>query len=175
MTDSPTPIRIAQVLGITGTAALAGVSFSVSGLVIPRILESPTPLLLRQWQHLYDTAKMIVPPLAVVCGSSFLFVAYDAHQRTATVVPHQWKAYVASALLTLGIVPYTLLVIMPINRRLWQKVKDMRHLAATDTVFEATVGDETAHALVDKWATVNVGRATLLGVAAVTAAWIALE
>jgi hypothetical protein len=174
MTDSPTPIRIAQVLGITGTAALAGVSFAISGLVIPRILESPTPLLLRQWQHLYDTAKMTVPPLAVVCASSLLYVAYDAHQRTATVVPHQWKAYVASALLALGIVPYTLLVIMPINKRLWRKVKETRHLAATDTVVEA-VGDETAHALVDKWAAVNVGRATLLGAAAITAAWIALE
>jgi Domain of unknown function (DUF1772) len=171
MTES-TPIRIAQVIGLTGTAALAGVVFSFSGLLVPRILESPTPLLLRQWKHAFDVGKTRVPPLAGVCASSFLYLAYEVHKHnTPNVVPYKWKMYAMSALLTLGIVPYTLLIMQPTNRKLESKEKETRSLAVTDTIVEAGLGEETAHALVDKWATMNIGRAALLSLAAVLAAW----
>jgi hypothetical protein len=170
-----TPIRVAQVLGLTGTAALAGVVFSFSGLVVPRILESPTPLLLNQWKHAYHVGKARVPPLAGVCASSFLYLAYEAHKHTANTVPYKWKVYVTSALLTLGIMPYTLFIMQPTNRKLVSKEEETRGLAVTDTIVEAGLGGETAHALVDKWATMNIGRVALLGAAAVLAAWATLE
>jgi hypothetical protein len=83
----------------------------------------------------------------------------------------RWHLYLASGLLAVGIVPYTQLVIAPTNRKLLAKAEETSTLAVEDTVVEIGLGGETAHKLVDDWATLNVGSSILLGLAAVIGTW----
>ncbi len=83
-----------------------------------------------------------------------------------------FRLYAAAAVLISSLVPYTFLAILPISRQLHNKAIAMRGTALNDTAAEAGLAQEdTAHALVDRWATVNMGRALLSGVSALCAAF----
>jgi hypothetical protein len=62
----------------------------------------------------------------------------------------------------------------PTNRKLIAKAEETSSLAITDEVVEVGLGGETAHKLVDDWATLNMGRSIMLGLAAVIGTWNAL-
>jgi hypothetical protein len=67
-------------------------------------------------------------------------------------------------------------LLKPINSKLLTKADSLASTAITDTAAEAGVTkEETAHALVDKWATLHLGRALLAGIAAVSATWASLS
>ena len=60
----------------------------------------------------------------------------------------------------------------PTNQALNQKAENLASTAITDTAAEAGVAkEETTHALVDKWAMMNLGRACIAGLSAVIALW----
>lgn len=59
----------------------------------------------------------------------------------------------------------------PINRQLESKAKTLALSATEDGVPK----EETTHALVDKWATVNLGRVVIAGVSALVATWAAVD
>jgi hypothetical protein len=63
---NPLPIRIAQTLGLGTSLMLAGSTLTTSIYLIPRLLESPTPLMLRQWDGMFQQGKRTAPPIAVV-------------------------------------------------------------------------------------------------------------
>jgi len=168
------PIRIAQTVGITTVSALAGMTFSFSAFVVPRILESPSPLLLRQWNHTFRAGMSTIAPLASLSALLFWCLAYKA-KNAPNVMPHRWKSYLVTGALAIGILPYTAGLMLPTNKKLLDKAKETSSLAVDDKLVEVGMGGETAHQLVDKWATLNLGRAILLGIAAVLGTWTALE
>jgi Domain of unknown function (DUF1772) len=174
MVESPLPLRIAQMVGLTATSAIAGASFAVSAYVVPRILESPSPLLLRQWKHLFESGKATIPPLSLITSIAIGYLAYEA-KGNPNALPHQWKLYLISGILNLGIVPYTLVVMLPTNNKLLAKAEETSSLKADDKLVEVGLGGESAHQLVDRWATLNLGRTILLVAAASLAAWTTLE
>ena len=51
MAETPTSIRAAQAAAIFLSAFSAGTNLSLSYFVVPRLLESPTPLMLQQWRR----------------------------------------------------------------------------------------------------------------------------
>jgi hypothetical protein len=53
-----------------------------------------------QWKHLYDHGKFTLPPLAIIAGAAFSYVAY--HDESLRV------SYGIAAVSTLGIIPFTL-------------------------------------------------------------------
>ena len=71
----------------------------------------------------------------------------------------------------MGIVPYTLAVMLPTNHKLLQKVDETKALSIKDEVVEAGLGSETAHKLVDNWGVLNLGRAVMLGMASLVGIW----
>lgn len=72
--------------------------------------------------------------------------------------------------------PYTLLVGEPINQKLEEKAEDLASASLTDAAAEAGIAkEETVHVLVDRWATMNLGRTILTGLAALTATWAAVD
>lgn len=83
--------------------------------------------------------------------------------------------YVVSGLLTIGIVPWTMVVMAPTNKKLLDKAEETSSLAIDDKIVEVGLGGESAHQLVDKWATLNLGRSIMLAVAAVLATWTTLN
>ncbi|TVY14581.1 Anthrone oxygenase [Lachnellula arida] len=111
------PIRLAQTMGLTTAGLLAGASFSFSLVALPRILESPTPLLLQQWKNLYTSGKSFMPPLALLSSSLFFYLASQARSRSPSSADRFW-GYVAAGVLALSIVPYTLVFMSGTNARL---------------------------------------------------------
>jgi hypothetical protein len=143
-------------------------------MLVPRLLESPSPLLLKQWKHAWEAGFKTFPPLAGISALSFGYLAWEA-KHSPNAMPHQWKVYAASTLLCFGIIPYTLAVMGSTNKKLLDKAEETKVLKAEDRIVEVGLGGESAHQLVDKWATLNLGRAIMLATAAVLTTWTILE
>jgi hypothetical protein len=87
-----------------------------------------------------------------------------------------FKLYTTAAVLLPAAIPYTILLMKPINSKLLSKADSLASTAITDTAAESGVDEaETTHALVDKWATLSLGRALLAAVGAGTAAWATIS
>lgn len=83
-----------------------------------------------------------------------------------------FKLNLAATILILSIVPFTLAVMMPTNSKLSEKSRTLATTALGDKSAEIAVAEEeTVHALLDKWATLNLVRALIVGAGAVLAAW----
>lgn len=73
-------------------------------------------------------------------------------------------------------IPFTLTVMGPLNKKLFKRADTFTGTFAgkslTDTDAEKGVSkEETTHALVDKWGTLNLVRAVLAGAGAICALW----
>lgn len=167
-----TPIRLAQTVGITTSSLLAGASLTMSFMMVPRLLESPTPLLLKQWNGMFQAGKVSAPPVAAVSAASFFYLA---SKLPASADKTKFYSYIAAGVLAVGIIPYTVVFMLPTNQKLLEKVEETKMLSLKDELVEAGLGEETAHKLVDKWGMLNLGRSVLMTIAAVLGTWTALE
>jgi hypothetical protein len=179
-TDTPLPIRLAQTLGITSSFLLGGVSAGLSFFTIPRLLESPTPLMLRQWRTMYIAGKHAAIPGAFLSSLSYFFLAYNALSSTNPFAGGNGNgvgiSYVVSGLLSVGIIPFTLLVLMPTNLKLEAKEEEVRALKDGDGLVEIGVaGGETAKVLVDRWGALNLVRVGMLITASVLGVWTSIS
>jgi len=83
--------------------------------------------------------------------------------------------YLIAGLLTVGIVPYTALVMRGTNNKLIERTNEVGALGSQDTVVEVGLGNESAHALVDWWGVLNLGRGAMLSIAGIVGVWTALK
>ncbi|TVY37177.1 putative mitochondrial membrane protein [Lachnellula subtilissima] len=159
----PLPFRIAQTVGLTSTGLLAGISLSFTLVSVPRLLESPAPLLLRQWTHLYNEGKVTVPPLTIVASTMWAYLAYGASKAGAgSMEGEKYWGYVAAGVLSALFVPYTVLVMKDTNAKL---------LGRGNLSAEEIVKEESVHQLVDRWGLLNLGRGTALLASVLVGAW----
>lgn len=70
--------------------------------------------------------------------------------------------------------PYTLTVMGSTNKKLLDKAEETSSLKAEEKIVEVGLGGESAHQLVDKWATLNLGRVIMLATAAALSTWTTL-
>jgi hypothetical protein len=172
MSDTPLAIRLAQTIGITTSSILSGYVTAASVTLVPRVLESPTPLLLKQWGNAYAVGTKNAPPFAALSAACYFYLAYSLPSPAAKF---KLYGYIAAGALTVGIVPYTLLVMMDTNKKLLAKVEETKTLGVKDEVVEVGLGNETAHKLVDNWGVLNLGRAVLLITGSLVGTWTALN
>lgn len=87
-----------------------------------------------------------------------------------------FKLNLAATLLFPSIVPYTIFFMGPINSKLSSKAQTLATTEITDKAAEAGVArEETVHALIDSWATWNMGRALITAVGSVCVTIAALD
>lgn len=167
-TSSPA-IRATEAASIFLSTLTAGSNLALSILVVPRLLESPTPLMLRQWVNSYRLTRVLFPSLASVTGLSYLFLSYHHHRSAAAT---KARAYLGAGLLCLSIMPYTAAFVLPTNWKILRKAEEMKGLKAVEGVEVEEQGEESAKWLVDHWGMLNLPRgivtaiAGILGVAA---------
>lgn len=167
-TSSPA-IRATEAASIFLSTLTAGSNLALSILVVPRLLESPTPLMLRQWVNSYRLTRVLFPSLASVTGLSYLFLSYHHHRSAAAT---KARAYLGAGLLCLSIMPYTAAFVLPTNWKILRKAEEMKDLKAVEGVEVEEQGEESAKWLVDHWGMLNLPRgivtaiAGILGVAA---------
>ncbi|XXH05414.1 hypothetical protein Hte_011840 [Hypoxylon texense] len=155
MSSPPPPsIRALQAAGIAILTSTAGLSASLSFFVIPRLLESPTPVLIRQFARMLSAAHAALPVPLVLPGLLHAYLAYR--------LPDKARLYAAAAALSLTTLPYTSAVVMPINRKMLAKARAVEAAGADagDVLVEEITASEaeTAHALADSWALRNLYR-----------------
>lgn len=96
--------------------------------------------------------------------------------RTEDRTSLHFKLNAAAAAIFPCVIPYTILVIAPINNKLFAKEDEYASRSLEDKAVEAgVVKEETVHALIDKWALLNVPRALITGAGAILAIWSALH
>ncbi|KAF1985202.1 hypothetical protein K402DRAFT_405347 [Aulographum hederae CBS 113979] len=166
----PASIRVVQALGITMAAFVAGETAATTLAFVPAILDAPAPLAARQWKKTVErgsTGGLI----ALAAGVSFGAMAYLEKPSTSA-----FKFFTAAAVLSPTIIPFSLLVMGPVNDKLFKKADSLANTAITDSAAESGVAkEETVHGLIDKWATLNLGNAALTFASAVCAAWAVLN
>ncbi|KAF2092071.1 hypothetical protein K490DRAFT_32435 [Saccharata proteae CBS 121410] len=164
----PTTVRVAQAVGITASAFLCGQMAGSSYQLVPSIMQAPAPLLARQFKKSFEMGITTVPGLMF----SSLVCAWLATREP--ISSSAFKLYTAAAVLLPSCIPYTLLVMKPIQDKLCARADSLT--ALEDEAAEAGIAQEdTVHGMVDKWATLNLGRTVINGVAALCVAWATIS
>ena len=85
--------------------------------------------------------------------------------------------YWTSTALLMAIIPYSYSILEPTTQKLEAKARSIggRTLDGNASAETNLKREETMHYLVDRWATINLGRTVLSGVAAIVATWAAVE
>ncbi|KAG2165974.1 DUF1772-domain-containing protein [Aureobasidium pullulans] len=170
-TRPSTSIRVAQVVGLTASAYLAGSIGSISWQSVPALMDAPAPLLAKQWKKIFDQGKVAAPPMAVISAAIFGGLAYRE-----PVGSSNFNLYTAAALLVPSIVPYTVFLMSTVNSKLQEKASSLASASLTDTAVESGAAEgETAHELLEKWATLNLGRSLLPLIGTLAAGWAIVD
>jgi len=100
---------------------------------------------------MYEAGKAVGRPAGAIAALSFFYLSYHHHTSSTSAFVNNTNAwgYLAAGLLSIGIVPYTRLVIMPTNNKLMKKADETKSLEKEDQVVEVGLGEETAHQLAD--------------------------
>lgn len=168
MLEKQTSIRALQAGAIFASTSAGAAGVALSALIIPRLLESPTPLMLRQWANSFAVTKKVFPGIDGLAGVLYFALAYQFWGSTKS------KLYVLAGGMCLSVFPYTLALVVPTNRKLFKKVEETKMLSATDEVVEPMKREETAKYLVDHWGILNLPRAVVVGAAGLVGLYASL-
>lgn len=100
---------------------------------------------------------------------------YLAYQMKGTLNQHKAEVYGICALSNLMIWPWTILVLMPTNQKLFGKHEEALKIKATEEVSEEGLPKgETSKELIQKWSTLNIVRGCFPLVAAAMGTWVTI-
>ncbi|KAM7200458.1 protein of unknown function (DUF1772) domain containing protein [Rhypophila sp. PSN 637] len=185
-TISTTMSLIPLLQGITPllSSFTTGLSLSLSVILVPRLLESPSPLMLRQWLSAFHQGKKLIPGLSILSSLGYFLLSWHFRPSGTSRLS---KIYLLAGVTTLSIVPYTRIIMWPTNLKLMAKEEEFSSWGVVETARTATKEGEELTAkivreedhvliteeeekgakyLVDHWGLLNLGRAGLVGLAA---------
>ncbi|KAK5706872.1 hypothetical protein LTR97_001864 [Elasticomyces elasticus] len=138
---------------LTGSL-LSGAMLS-HALTIPIILDTtvnlPASLIVAQWSRTFHYGHLIMPPVAIGTLALYLAVLYTRRQAKAPV-----SGYATAALMTVAIIPFTLMFMGNTNAALF-KLEDEFSVAAG----VATQPYDLARKLVTTWGYLHLCRAVM--------------
>ncbi|KAJ5556465.1 DUF1772-domain-containing protein [Penicillium frequentans] len=156
MTSQLLGFHMAQAIGISGAAWLSGMKHcfdkhnyrTCTGSIPkrrPQVPESPS----KAMESPLRDRKKKAPPIAVAVASSLTYLAWSVRQGGPlykTTVYSRSGLYLAAAVLTIGIVPYTLIFMVGTNNALMKKAES------------TSDADKEVPDLIERWKTLNLGR-----------------
>ncbi|KAK4207034.1 putative N-acetyltransferase [Rhypophila decipiens] len=168
-TTSPSSlIRLLQGITPLLSSFTTGLSLSLSVILVPRLLESPSPLILRQWLSAFHQGKKLIPGLSILSSLGYFLLSWwHFHPSGGSSTNGRLsKIYLLAGVATLSIVPYTRIIMWPTNLKLMAKEEEFSSWGV-DHVLVTEEEEKGAKYLVDHWGLLNLGRAGLVGLAAV--------
>ena len=150
---------------LTLTHDIVGGTLCISYMFVPSLLLAPNSLIVRQWKKTFDIGKIAHPAIAIV---SIVAYGYLAYEMKGTLNQHKAELYGLCALLDLMIWPWTIIVMMPTNKKLFRKHEEAMAVQENEEITEVGLPKgQSSKELVDWWGTMNVVRACFpLGAAA---------
>ena len=130
----------------------------LSLLAVPGLLSAAVPAqaLAKQWEGIFTRGKVLGPQMALVSLAGYAYVVYDRKSQG-----QNYAGFVTAAVLSLAIMPYTIIVMSPTNNALLGVAS-----GATKTLSESAVRE-----LVTKWKGLNLVRSVFPFVGAVVGLW----
>lgn len=132
---------ISQMVATLACGIFFGAAVYINVVEQPARLSCGVPLAVTQWRPSYKRGTLMQAPLALI-GSLSAFIAWRSEGKAAWLV---------GGLLLLLVVPFTLVVILPTNKRLESQELDLR--------------SEEAGRLLRRWGWLHAIRSILSGVA----------
>ncbi|KAL9101876.1 MAG: hypothetical protein Q9163_002921 [Psora crenata] len=173
MAATPAGIRIAQTVGITSAAFMAGNTLCISYLHVPSLLLLPHPLVVRQWKKSFDIGKIVQPGIALISMTAYGYLAY---KMKGTLNHHKAELYGLCALSNMFIWPWTMIVMMPTNKKLFQKNYEATAISGSGEIAETGLEKgESSKELINWWATMSIVRGVVPLVGAVLGLWITIN
>ncbi|KAH7120968.1 hypothetical protein B0J11DRAFT_533031 [Dendryphion nanum] len=126
-------VKCAQIVGISTAFLGAGGIATLSLFDVPLLRSQPGERSLPMTRWLFSRGSHIFPQVAFVSSTSFVYLAYNAIPQgdraflaaiRASCQGGKASFYLAAAVLTLGIAPFTTFVMIPTNFALIQKNED---------------------------------------------------
>ncbi|KAF9064443.1 hypothetical protein BDP27DRAFT_1367183 [Rhodocollybia butyracea] len=157
-------VRIAAALGLCGSAWCSGalMCFTFGGgsaLLDPSLPAAAAAQASLLWRQLYLRRKAKIPPVGVCTALAFAYAAYKLRKPHALkAIQRTRKTLALAALLTVSIVPYTLIIMKHTNAALLAKstMAEERSKKGLETILDAGTKE-----LIKKWNALNLGRGTL--------------
>ena len=135
----PSIVTVAQVMGISTSLVAAGGIAALSLFDIPILRAQPASRALPSVRWLFSRGSHIFPTAAYICCGSFAYLAYVARSSPLA------RGYIAAAVLTFSIAPFTMLAMIPTTNfrliELNEKLGGARSQKAAD---EGVVSDKSA-------------------------------
>lgn len=146
---------------------------SLAVMAVPVFLDTtPTsPLLFHQWARMYHYGHQVLPGMAI--GTFSLYTYACIQKRRAGQPASSWRLLALAGLVTVSIIPFTLLVMVPTNDKLFALEASTEALrAGGEAAAKAAgvMGIAEAKALVVKWAAMHATRSTFPLIGAVLGA-----
>lgn len=120
----------------------------LSALAIPGLLSTnsavPPQMLAQQWAGIYNRGKVLGPQAAVISLLGYGYLMYDRSRQS-----RGWGKYAGAAALSLGIIPFTGILMAETNRAL---------LAAAAGGPGASLSSEAVRELLGRWGVLNFVR-----------------
>lgn len=120
----------------------------------------PARTLAVQWQRTYDKGATQNPPIAIGIATVLSYLAWSADSTVRFGLASPRQLYAASVVLTMGIVPWTLMIMAGTNGALHRKAaKATSTKKGTDSW--STSDDEEVSSLLSTWILLNGVRSFL--------------
>ena len=113
----------------------------LSLMTIPLFLDTNTQSahMLTQWVRLYHYGHLLLPSMAIATS---LIYAYTVTAKRAS--GNKWVTYAAAGVVTVSMIPFTLIIMAPTNSTLFRLEKEIKVEAAVATL-------DQVQALVTRW------------------------
>ncbi|PGG98271.1 hypothetical protein GX51_06919 [Blastomyces parvus] len=159
MASYPAAFRVAQVVGLSGAAWLSGNIAAYSLNVAPSLIASAQEsnlspsTLAKLWRNVYNLGSKQNPPIALTTAAAFFYLAWSVRAGTALfrhTAQNTASLYCAAGVLTLTIVPWTLVAMTKTNGMLLEKAKAVE----SEPTVKVGAREETER-LVRRWIGLN--------------------
>lgn len=130
---------------------------SLSVMAVPVFLDTTTnsPQLFHQWTRMYHYGHQVLPGMAI---GTFLLYSHTCIQKRKAEKPQPWRLLALAGLVTVSIIPFTLLIMKPTNDELFRLEAVTRAVRTGGNSEISVLGIKEAKALVVKWAWMHFTR-----------------
>jgi len=132
---------------------------SLSVVAVPVFLETTTqpPQLFHQWTRMYQYGHQVLPGMAIC---TFMLYTCACFRNRGAEKPKPWRLLLLAGLVTVSIIPFTLLVMKPTNDELFRLESVTRTHPEGKIADVDVMGIKDAQGLVVKWALMHLARST---------------